>query len=370
MSQLPHRRASPVGRIASTVVVVLLLLGGAGAIYYFFGRHVPGGSELELELADRGRIAVIGGDDLTRLHAEGAELLPASEIPGMPEALSGRDEAVLEQVFVDQGIAGVLVDGRGECESSESATIEQRLRCYANMQSLRGVRLTPSAALYERRRGLMLAPEMADVIARSARLLVGGSSTPFVRSFPEPIRRSRNVEVMVMLEEGGRPRLWRSARGGSIARALITAAAVARQRWTEREQAMGGPIDEVLPRLTLRVYLLEEDGTFDDLAPSFVERIFTDVHGVAFEHRGSWHYLLPRATAERGEGSAMAAYAELFDDAGLPRDSLGRDELRSYRLVARELGTSPARPSPPAGASPSEPISPDSILAPIGFDSL
>ncbi len=362
----PHLGGEPSRAWIPVTFGVVLLIGGVAGAALWLGRAVPGTEGLAIELRDRGRIAVIGDDELLRVAAEGAELLPARDVPGLEAAVRGRDEAALDAALLQAGVAGLLVDGRGGGDRSEAATIERRLRAYANMESLRGVYLTPTAALYVRRGGVYgLEPAMGEVLARAARQLVGGSSTPLVRAFPEPLRRSRNVEVMVMLEQGGRPRLWRSARGGSIARALVTAASVARQRWTEREQAMGGELDDRLPRMTVRVYLLEEDGTLGDVSAPFVERVFTEVHGVAFEHRGSWHYLLPRATAERGEGSAVRAYAELFDDAGLPADSLGRDELRAYRLVAREVGTSP----PAVSGVPSlggEVVSPDELLAPFG----
>jgi len=351
--------------IAAALGVVLLVGGGLG-VYVWAGRAVPGTEGLASELRDRGRIAVLGADELTRLEAEGAELRPVATIEGMEAALAGTDEEALDDILVREGIAGVLVDGRMEGDPREAASLADRLRAYGNLRSLRGVYLTPTAALYERRRGLMLAPEMGEVLARAARQIVGGSSTPSSRAFPEPLRRTRNVEVMVMLEQGGRPRLWRSARGGSIARALVTAGSVARQRWTERQQAMGGQIDDRLPRMTVRVYLLEEDGTLGDVSAPFVERVFTDEHGVAFEHRGSWHYLLPSATQERGQGSAMRAYSQLFDDAGLPSDSLTRDELRAYRLVAREVGTSPPVVSRSPTPSPREAVAPDELLAPMG----
>jgi len=348
------------------VLGLALAVGAAVGVYVWAGRAVPGTEGLASELRDRGRIVVLGDDELTRLEAEGAELRPAASIPGLQEALAGTDEEAFDAILVREGVAGVLVDGRAGGDTSESASLADRLRAYGNMRSLRGVYLTPTAALYERRRGLMLDSEMGDVLARAARQIVGGSSTPSSRAFPEPLRRTRNVEVMVMLEQGGRPRLWRSARGGSIARALVTAASVARQRWTERQQAMGGQLDDRLPRMTVRVYLLEEDGTLGDVSAPFVERIFSEVHGVAFEHRGSWHYLLPRATQERGEGSAVRAYAQLFDDAGLPADSLTRDELRAYRLVAREVGTSPPVVSRSPSPSPREAVAPDELLAPMG----
>lgn len=320
--------------------LALLVLGGGAAAAVFLTRGpVPGTAPILTELRDRGRIAVIGGDDLLSLSAEGAQLVPVAEVAGLQAALDGNDEEALALVLSEEAVGGVLVDGRqpGDLDGN----LEQRLRAYGNLSALRGLTLTPVAALYERRRGLMLSEMHGRVLARAARQIVGGARMPRIRAFPEPLRRTRNVEVLIMLRQGSRARLWRSARGGSIARALITAGSVARQRWSEREQAMGGPIDERLPRLTVEVYLLEEDGTLEERGGPFVERVFTPDHGVAFEHRGSWHYLLPEATATRGEGSGVQAFHELFGDAGLPEDSLRREDLRVYRLVARAAGTSP-----------------------------
>lgn len=357
--------------------LLLLSLGlvvGAGALAFFLlsGRASPGGAELRQQLRDRGRVAVIGDAGLLDVEAEGAQLIPSAGIEGLDAALSGQDEAALTDVLQEAGVGAVLVDGRSGGSLEEGASLAERLRAYGTMESLRGVYLSPVAALYVRRRGLVLEEPLGDVLARAARQIVGGAPTPRLRAFPEPLRRSRNVEVMVMLERDGRARLWRSARGSSIARALVTAGSVARQRWTEREQAMGGPIDDPvrgLPSLTVRVYLLEEDGTLGDRTPAFVERVFTDAHGVAFEDRGSWHYLLPEATAERGEGSAVQAYRELFDDAGLEADALGREDLRVYRLVARELGASEPERST-SDVPPLEPRSPDELLAPLELESL
>jgi len=52
----------------------------------------------------------------------------------------------------------------------------------------------------------------------------------------------------------------------------------------------------------------------------------------------------------RRPARSQAEYEALFDDAGLPRDSLPREDLRLYRLVAREVGTSP--PAVSAGSPP------------------
>lgn len=352
------RAALIFGAVAVSVAV--------GGWFLLRGRALPGTAGLRHEMRNRGRVAVIGDDDLMRLEADGSQLLPAASVAGLEEALAGTDPDALAEVLRAEGIGGVLVDGRGDGGLGQGADLGAQLRAYGHVEPLRGVLLTPTAAFYARRRGLDLEPPLGRVLARAARQIVGGASLPRIRAFPEPLRRTRNVEVMVMLvTPGGRPKLWRSARGGSIARALTTAASVARQRWSEREQAMGGPIDERLPRMTVKVFLLEEDGTLADRSPGFLERAFTPAHGVAFEHRGSWHYLLPAATRERGEGSAVRAYEALFDDAGLDADSLHREDLRLYRLVANEVGTSPPAVST-GSASPAPLPGPDGALLPPG----
>ena len=131
-------------------------------------------------------------------------------------------------------------------------------------------------------------------------------------------------------------------RGSSIARALLTASTVARQRWAERETAMGGPLDRQLRLLEVEVFLLEEDGTLGSRSPSFVDRAFRPEHGVAYDHLGTWRYLLPDATRARGEGSAVRAYHSLFDESDMEPDSLDRPEVRLYRMLARRLAISAA----------------------------
>lgn len=346
-----HATAPPPRRglaIALLCGGLLALAGAAVLLYVLFAPAPAGTSTIAVELRDRGRVAVVGEPDLLRIRAEGAQLLPARDVPGLEGALAGSDEDRLDEVLRDQGIAGILVDGRRPpgAPLAAGASLADRLRAYDRFEVLSGLHIAPAAALYERRRDAPLPAAHGEALARAARQIVSGSPLPRVRAFPEALHRTRNVEVLVLLRDGDRPRLWRSARGGSVARALITAASVARERWAERESAMGGPIDRRLPSLAVQVYLLEEDGTLADRSGAFLERAFTRDHGVAFEHRGSWHYLLPEATRERGEGSIVRAYRALFDDAGLPQDSLEtREQLRLYRLVARLVGTSAAGPA-------------------------
>jgi hypothetical protein len=314
----------------------------------------PGTDELVRRLEHLGTVVVVGDTDgaLRELEATDTELVDAATLPAIDAALAGTDEDALAAALDAGGVSGVLVDGRAPA-AADDVSLGARLGRYEPLDVLGGSYLTPLAALYLPRSGLVIRPPLDEALAHVARSLVGGARPPEVRSFPEPLRRIRSVEVMVMLEERGHARLWRSARGSSIARALMTAAVVARQRWTEREAAMGGPIRSALPGLDVVVYLLDEDGTLGSRNTSFIDRAFGASHGVAFDEHGPWHYLLPDATAERGGGSAVRAYRALFSDSDMPEDSLENENVRLYRMLARELARSAApgtRAPPPPGA--------------------
>ena len=116
---------------------------------------------------------------------------------------------------------------------------------------------------------------------------------------------------------------------------------------------MGGPLDDALPDLTVEVVRLSEDGTLGARSESFVDRVFTEEHGVAYERRGTWHYQLP-GTRPDEPGAAFAAYRELFEDNGLEPEALERSDLRPYRLVATPLAVS----APGASAPSLDPLSP------------
>lgn len=354
------------------VLTVGLLLVVLGAVAYAVATApLPGTDELARRLENLGTVVVVGGEaarDLSRLEAEGTALSPADELPALAEALSGTDEEALARALDGAHVSGLLIDGRTPAPP-EDTSLGARLSRYEPLEVLGGAYLTPLAALYLPRNELVIRPPLDEALAHVARALIGGARPPRVRSFPEPLRRIRSVEVMVMLEERGRARLWRSARGSSIGRALMTAAVVARQRWTERETAMGGPISRALPHLDVVVYLLDEDGTIGVRSRAFIDRVFGAEHGVAFDEHGPWHYLLPDATRERGEGSAVRAYQQLFSDSDMPEDSFDNANVRLYRMLARELARSPApgltpEPSP---FVPVEERAPLDTLAPPGL---
>lgn len=310
--------AGIVAVLVGLAVVVWVTLSGTALLDDGFREALEG----------RGRI-LAADPALRESTIEGVEWVDPADFQ---DALQGEDPQELLTAMRAANVSGVLV-----ATGATGDDLRGRLRSYRHVEGFAGVYLDPVAALYEPSlRGDLGAS--ADLTAEVARRILEGAPPPRISSFPEPLRRIRNVEVMVLLRDRGRARLWRSARGSSIARALVTAASVARQRWREREQALGGPLDERIRHMRVEVSLLEEDGTLGVTAPAFVERVFQPEHGVAYALPGAWRYLLPDATRTAGTGSAVRAYEQLFRDNALPDDSLRRRDMRFYRLVVTALG--------------------------------
>lgn len=318
-----------------------------------------GHRQLARALVERGRIAIVGEASWRGLRAQGATLVEATELPGLVQALSGQDVAALGEAMAQAGTQHLLVAPTG---ASAGASLAARLAHYEPVGGLRGLYLSTHAALYAVDPFEALPREQRDALAIVARRMLAGAKPPKLQSFPETLRRVQPVEVMVLLREHGKARLWRSARGSSLARALLTAVEVARERWHEREQAMGGPLAPILHGLEVEVALLIDDGTVASTDAAFIDRVFFAAHGVGYERKGAWRYMLPDATAEAGHGRASRAYQKLFVDDGLPEDSLARRELRLYRLRVQTLSVSPPEPEPDDGLG--TPRTPDEVLAP------
>jgi hypothetical protein len=317
-----------------------------------------GTGALREALTERGRVAVERLGELPVSDVQGATLLELERLPGLAAALDGSDARALVRALEQQHVDALLMVPAATPKAGER--LRDRLHRYEPIAGLRGLQLSPRIALYALEPFEALPAAQRDALAVVARRVVAGERSPQVGSFPEALRRVLPVEVVVLLREGTQPRLWRSARGSSLARALLTASEVARERWQEREQAMGGPLDRLLPRLQVEVALLIDDGTVEDRDPAFIDRVFFPVHGVGYERKGAWRYLLPEDTAELGRASR--AYRKLFVDDGLPADSFNRHELRLYRMRMAPLAVSPAQPLPDDGLD--APRTPDEVLAP------
>jgi hypothetical protein len=314
----------------------MLWLCIAGAALYLLPSR--GGAELARALTGRGRVLVVGSSGALRHeHTEGSELIAGSEQPAILGLLARENPESLLDALHAHHIDALLLEPAGLA----GASLRARLGRYEYVPGLRGLYLARDGALYARDVVHELPDEYRQATAVVARRLLEGARLPSLSSFPEALRRVQPVEVMVMLRRGERARLWRSARGSSIAGALITASTIARQRWQEREQAMGGRLDEQLSKLDVEVALLEEDGTLGERDPAFIDRAFFEGHGVGYERKGAWRYMLPDTTRLEGKGSASRAYRKLFADDGLPTDSFDRHELRLYRLRVQSLAHSP-----------------------------
>lgn len=296
-------------------------------------------------LAQRGRVAFARAGDLedaVGVALPGTQLVELSAVPGLNEALQGPDGHAVARVLKANKIDSVWLTPSlpAASEAKRGGSVRAQIERLGHVEGMRGVYVSRRAALY--------APdpisELSDIdrkaLAGVARGMIGGARMPRLSSFPETLRSVQSVEVMVLLVDNDKPRLWRSARGSSLARALVTAAGVARQRWMEREQAMGGPLDALLPSLRVEVASLGDDGTLGDRDDAFLDRVFFPEHGVGYENKGSWRYFLPDATRDKGGGRASVAYRKLLEDDGMSMESLERKELRLYRLFSSTLAVS------------------------------
>jgi hypothetical protein len=242
--------------------------------------------------------------------------------------------------------ASALAIERGQKPDKSAASQLGRL---AFVPGLRAIALSSSLALYAAAREPELLSREREGLAYVARALLRGAREPSLNVFPPALRRVERVEVMVLLRERGSARLWRSARGTSLARALLTATRVARDRWREREGAMGGPLNERLLDLDVEVSLLSEDGVIVNPTQVLIDAAIGPEHGIGFEYKSGWHYLLPEDVKRRGNGSAYRALLSLMSEQGVPASGLAAGVLRVYRFVTLTLGTSRA---PLGGASP------------------
>ena len=259
----------------------------------------------------------------------------AEDHPAVREAASGTDPDRLRSALLDAGLSGLWVEVTPYAAWDPELPLEQRFAAGGVIRGFRGRVLTAKGLLYvvdETQWPVVLADE---VLARAARKILEGSTPPAVDDFPQALRQPQAVEVVVLLDSEQGPRLWRSAKADSIAEGLITAAAAARERWEERSDTMGGPLEERLDELDVEVALLLDDGTFDPSAISLIDTLVKPVHGVGYEQPSRWRYLLPRATV--GAGSPTKAFEFLFTENGLPADSFKRADLRLYRLLMRTL---------------------------------
>lgn len=326
--------------MALGVAGVLALCTG---LYYFYAFDDGLEKKIAVEwLENRGKVVVIEGDHLLRSKPSGTRFVPVEKIPSILSSLSRNSPSKLFEAMSRSDVHGLIFGDSANIVEHEQTTLRERLMSYGRIAGLRCAFLSPDATLYLRHHQEALTSTAREAVAGVARGILGGARPPRINSFAEPLRRLRATEVMVLLRQGEQTRLWRSAKGNSIARALMVAASVARRRWIERERMMGEPLDEILPKLDVDVFLLEDDGTILMHEPSFINRVFTRDHFVAYQWRGRWRYQVPDRTGKTDRRSAVDAYRSLLIKNNLPAESLQRTDLRLYRLTESLLAHSPA----------------------------
>lgn len=341
-------------RTTAYAATAALLILGALFAFGLLGR--PTDFPLRELLKERGKIAVLGENEMLEMHAEGTELVPIAELPRIERLINRNDAPALARAMTEAGIDGLLVLGGEAAGSKGETTLFRRLERYESIDRLKAEFLATDASLFLLDAAFHLPESSRQALAVVARALLGGARPPRIDSFPEPLRRSREVELMVLVSKRGSPRLWRSARGSSVAQALLTAARAARRRWMKREHALGGRLEEVLASLDVEVSLLRDDGTIASPDRGFIERVVEPEHGIAFELGGKWRYLLPEARRLAAGNSAVDAYRQLLAREGLSESALDRDDIRLYRLLVVPLASSPATSHPPAPAPGPAPV--------------
>lgn len=293
---------------------------------------MPESSPAICEALAKARIVRVVAFEEAFVRCAGLRVVPADE--QLSAALrADAEEPLVAALQATKGTAVAVPHG-------DFPGLAGRLAAREHVPGLRGIALAPELSVYAPRHEPTLSFREREALAYVARALLRGAREPSVASFPAALRRVERVEVMVLLSRRGEPRLWRSARATSIARALLTATRVARERWREREQAMGGPLSERLLHLDVEVILLAEDGTLVSTDRAFLGSAVHEVHGIGFDHRTAWHYVLPSEVAR--QGGAFEALSSQLDEQGLTLASLEHEASRLYRFVTVPLGVSKA----------------------------
>jgi hypothetical protein len=314
------------------VLLVPLIAGGT----YVYQRLAHATDPRICTALARAHVATLLGPEGTRMRCPGTRLerLSAAEL----RALDAAQPAELVRLLRERKGSGLAL-----MPGTRDKGVGAQLSKLARVPGLTALALSPELAVYVPERSVELGDREREALVHLARALLRGAREPSLSSFPPSLRRVERVEVMVALSTpGGTPLLWRSARATSIPRALLTAARVARDRWHEREATLGGPLRERLTTLDVAVSLLVEDGTLTTANAGFVDRAVTAEHGLGFDYRSDWHYLVPGDVQKRGRGSAHRALTELCKDSALGTHIFNQEAARLYRFLVQQVGVSHA----------------------------
>lgn len=315
------------------LVLLLLLLAVVGAVVApWLLRSAQGSADPELAplLIHRGRVAWVGAHAVGSY--EGTTLEPIARTSPLMRALLSADPTVPARAL-DARHVGVLVIERDAADAAPVGSVLETLGRFGVVPGFRTLLLRDDLVVVERFALPRFTEREVLALARAARLIIGGAIPPRLSQFPASLRAPFATEVLVLVRRtGGDLALWRSARSSSVASGVLTAAGIARQRWEARTDTVGGPIADSLPRVSVEVALLVEDGTFSSHDPAFIDRALTPQHGVAYDDASAWHYLLPESPERRGAVRPSDAFRALFNEKQVRGDGFERSDLRLYRV--------------------------------------
>ena len=312
------------------------MLGGAGRCWRCCAARVAarlrsgcsGGAALRRALTQRGRVAIAGPTGWPALHVEGRSAIDGAAVPELSAALRGNDPAQARTPRSNAGaLDGLLVQAGNGGERRFGARAARALRARA-----RAARRVPVA----RRRAVRARSGRAVCHRRTA------TRPPWWRarwspargrrrssSFPAPLRaapgrgdgavapRRARAPVALVARQLDRERAdhRRHGRAPALARARAgdgrPARASCSRAWTSRSRCS---------KTTAR-------------SASATRRSSTacsaSEHGVAYERKGAWRYLLPDATSDLGQRPRESGVSQ-----AVQRRRLAGGQLRPPRAAA------------------------------------
>lgn len=332
------RAASPTRRAALGIALVAVLglalwrvvtPGGAGRLPL-----LAAPTELDAQLRDRSTV-LVAGEAPWSVRRGDTPLAPLAQHPDLARALAGRDASAALAAYRAAHLDGILVQTGAALGPADSA-----LRDLASLRpsaAFSAVYLDERAAVYEPREALTIDPADARRLVTVARLVLSGAVAPTERAFPEHLRRTRPVEVALFVRDGREPILWRSTRGGSVARAFLDVTFAILDRWTGRQTEQYGRLREALGRLSLTVAVFYDKGILGSRSPDFLRRAADPrVWAVGYERLAAWEYALPPSPWKPAIEPTTALRA-LTRERGVPPPGHLRQELTLFRFRALQL---------------------------------
>jgi hypothetical protein len=291
-------------------------------------------TELDAQLRDRSTVLVAGEVPWSVRRGE-TPLTSLSQHPTIARALDGTDEAAALAAYRSAHLDGLLVQTSAPVGAAGSA-----LRALSSMRPAErfgAVYLDDAAAVYEPREPLTIDPADARRLITVARFILQGAVAPPERAFPESLRRTRPVEVALFVRDGREAILWRSTRGGSVARAFLDVCFAVLDRWTSRQTERYGRLRDALRTLTITVAVFYDKGVLGSRSPEFLRRAADPrVWAVGYERLAAWEYALPPSPWKPAMDPSDALRS-LTRERGVPPPGHLRQELTLYRFRALQL---------------------------------